>query len=74
MSERVRVRVSYENIVAFEENGRRVEEIIEKDTGRPLIQTTNFPPFISPQELTQGAIEELKAINGVHIEDVPEDK
>ncbi|KXG52727.1 uncharacterized protein PGRI_079830 [Penicillium griseofulvum] len=73
MSEKVRVRVIYEDPEVFFENGRKIEEIIETDTGHPVIQTKSLPPFIVPQELTQDAIAKLKAITGIRVDELPKE-
>ncbi|KFZ17896.1 hypothetical protein V501_01487 [Pseudogymnoascus sp. VKM F-4519 (FW-2642)] len=70
MSNRTKSRVTYDGVESFFENGRKVDEIIEKDTGRPVIQTKSLPPFLIPVELTESAINQLKAFSGVKVEDV----
>ncbi|KAE8138660.1 hypothetical protein BDV38DRAFT_244234, partial [Aspergillus pseudotamarii] len=73
MSETVRVRITYLTEEAFFENGTKVNEIIEKDTGRHPIQSRSLPPYIVPQELSPDAIEKLKVLKEMRVENLPDD-
>ncbi|KAF8451705.1 hypothetical protein BDZ91DRAFT_750268 [Kalaharituber pfeilii] len=70
MSDRQLVRVIYKDSGAYTDHHTAVQDIIEKDTGRPVIQTRSLPPIPLPVELTQEAIEKLKAYSGVKVEDI----
>ncbi|KFY83666.1 hypothetical protein V500_09996 [Pseudogymnoascus sp. VKM F-4518 (FW-2643)] len=70
MSNRTKSRVTYDSIESYSENGRKVDEIVEKDTGRPVTQTRSLPPFLLPVELTESAVNQLKALSGVKVEDM----
>ncbi|KFY29519.1 hypothetical protein V493_02319 [Pseudogymnoascus sp. VKM F-4281 (FW-2241)] len=74
MSNRTSTRVSYGNMESYTEHGRKVEEIIEKDTGHPVAQTRSLPPQPLPVELTESAITQLKALSGIKVEDVSSKK
>ena len=61
--------IRYESIEAWEEHGRDVDELIEKDTGRPCISTKSLPPItIVPEGLSDEARDKLKALSGVLVE------
>ncbi|KFY58543.1 hypothetical protein V496_06076 [Pseudogymnoascus sp. VKM F-4515 (FW-2607)] len=74
MSNRTKIRVTYDSLESYSSNGGNVSDIIEKDTGRPVAQTRSLPPFILPVELTESAITQLKAISGIKVEDVPNEE
>ncbi|KFX96951.1 hypothetical protein O988_05095 [Pseudogymnoascus sp. VKM F-3808] len=70
MFSRTKVRVIYDQDDSYDNHGSKVEEILEKDIGGPVPQTKSIPPFIRPVDLTEMAIDELKALSGIKVEKV----
>ncbi|KFY10329.1 hypothetical protein V491_07705 [Pseudogymnoascus sp. VKM F-3775] len=70
MSNRTSDQVTYDSVDSYKENSRKVAEIIKKGTDRPIIETRSLPPILFPMDLTELAIDELKALSGVKVKDV----
>ncbi|KAF9966288.1 hypothetical protein BGZ70_002792 [Mortierella alpina] len=68
-----RYQVNYDNIEAFFENGSKVNEVIEKDSGEVPIQTKSLPPQLLHLKLSQEAVEKLKALSGVFVRELKDD-
>ncbi|KAF9959393.1 hypothetical protein BGZ72_009758 [Mortierella alpina] len=68
-----RYHVSYDNPEAFLKNGSKVNEVIEKESGELPIQTKSLPPQFLPLELSQEAVDKLRANSGVLVSELKDD-
>ncbi|KAE8152101.1 hypothetical protein BDV25DRAFT_138265 [Aspergillus avenaceus] len=74
MSERKRIYYSFKTIEAYQAVGEELRQIIEKDTGSEAwICNRALPPTCYPPPMTEGAIEELKKLDGVVVGYIDDD-
>ncbi|KAJ5462428.1 hypothetical protein N7530_010633 [Penicillium desertorum] len=57
----------------YQEHSGAMEKIIEEDIGHPAIKAASLPPRYAPVQLTQGAIDKLKAIEGLAVQKIDDD-
>ncbi|KAJ6262966.1 hypothetical protein Dda_1524 [Drechslerella dactyloides] len=61
-----RIVISFQGPEEWEDNREKVDAILEKDTGTSEYPATkSLPPFIVGPEVSDSALEELKALDGV---------
>ncbi|KAK7414930.1 hypothetical protein QQX98_006255 [Neonectria punicea] len=74
MAGRVRIRYSYKGIDEFEQFQGTLRQIITEDSGSEnWIETRSLPPIGFPPPLSAESVEKLKGLDGVNVEELPED-
>ncbi|PYI33814.1 hypothetical protein BP00DRAFT_423658 [Aspergillus indologenus CBS 114.80] len=72
MSSRVVIR--FKSIEGFRKNNEQVLKIIKDDTGADnFLAQPSYPPAYLPPPLSQEAIDQLKALDDVDVQIIPED-
>ncbi|OBT64417.1 hypothetical protein VE03_05785 [Pseudogymnoascus sp. 23342-1-I1] len=70
MSTRTKMLITYDSQDSYQDIGNTVNEIVKKDTGHSLVEAKTLPPRPLPVDLTESAVNELKAIEGIKLKDV----
>ncbi|KAH7136864.1 hypothetical protein B0J13DRAFT_560166 [Dactylonectria estremocensis] len=74
MADRVRIRYTFKGIEQFEEFVEPLRKIIEEDSGQEQwIETRSLPPIGFPPPLSTEAVEKLKKLAGVNVEELQDD-
>ncbi|RSM15162.1 hypothetical protein CDV31_005096 [Fusarium ambrosium] len=74
MGDRVQVRYTFTGIEEWDECREQLREIIQNDTGEEAwIETRSLPPIGMPPPLTAEAVQKLKGLAGVNVQDLSEE-
>ncbi|KAF9777100.1 hypothetical protein IL306_004612 [Fusarium sp. DS 682] len=75
MADRKAIFYEFEKLEDYQQRNETVVGIVKKDTGaESWRQTRTIPPTSYPPPMTLDAIEKLKEIKGVIVEDVPSEE
>ncbi|KAJ9301815.1 hypothetical protein DTO271G3_681 [Paecilomyces variotii] len=74
MSDRKIYFLRYEDIEYFERYDEEVKKTVEEDQGRPADATRTFPPIYAGLTLSAEAADKLRELEGVVLQEIPDDE